>query len=146
MAISEEEQATVNRRLILGLGGIAATIGVSQISENPFKDSKPLFLYLVPLVRIQALLVKCQDLAENGLWDELSVAQRQIVGKPNDAKANLFAAAGYLKGSQEEEARRIAFDFLEDMEAVDYRKYFDEIGALDPKKAKDYAKFTKRAA
>ena len=143
--MSKEDQDTVNRRLAIGLLGTGIFAGLSQISFEAPAPSKPLFFYLVPLVKIRELLKQAADLAENGYWDELSTVCRQIV-VANSARENLFKAAAYLDARQEEKAKQVAFDFLELTEKIDYNKYFESMGAVTGKKAAEYSKFSKKAA
>jgi hypothetical protein len=144
--MTEEEQNTVNRRLAIGLFGTAVFAGLSQISDESSAPSKPLFFYLVPLVKIRELLKQATDLAENGYWDDLSVVVNQIA-RQNDARGNLFAAAAYLSGKDEERAKQMAFDFLELLEKVDYNKYFEAMQGVPVSgaKAAEYSRFSKKA-
>ena len=66
--MSKEDQDTVNRRLAIGLLGTGIFVGLSQISFEAPAPSKPLFFYLVPLVKTRELLKQAADLAENGYW------------------------------------------------------------------------------
>jgi hypothetical protein len=144
--LTEEEQGTVNRRLIIGLALTAAFAAFSQVSIEAPEPTKPLFFYLVPLVRSRALLVRATTLAEEGEWEDLSSTVSRVVGAPNDVKTNLFKAAAYLSGSEENKAKAIAFDFLEYMEKVDYSKYYENLGAVNGSKAAEYAKFSAKAS
>jgi hypothetical protein len=53
--MSDADQGEVTRRLLIGLAGVAAFIAVGLIPEKESrpKPTKPLFFYLVPLLRIQ---------------------------------------------------------------------------------------------
>ena len=144
--LTEEEQGTVNRRLIVGLALTAAFAAFSQVSIEAPEPTKPLFFYLVPIVRSRALLVRATTLAEEGEWEDLSSTVARVVGAPNDVKMNLFKAAAYLSGSEESKAKSIAFDFLEYMEKVDYSKYYENLGAVNGSKAAEYAKFSAKAS
>ena len=66
--MSKEDRDTVNRRLAIGLLGTGIFVGLSQISFEAPAPSKPLFFYLVPLVKTRELLKQAADLAENGYW------------------------------------------------------------------------------
>lgn len=144
--MTEEEEATVRRRAIVGAALTAAFVGLSQISIEAPEPSKPLFFYLVPLVRSRELLRRATVLAEEGSWEELNSTVNRVTGPPNDVKENLFKAAAYLSGSQEAKAREIAFDFLEYMEKVNYSKYFENMGSVNGNKAAEYAKFSAKAS
>ena len=142
--MSKEDQDTVNRRLAIGLLGTAVIAGLSQISDSSPAPSKPLFFYLVPLVKIRELLKQATQLAENGYWDELSTVCRQI-SETNGAKENLLNAAKYLDAREEEKAKQMAFDLLELLEKIDYNKYFESPGSVSGTKAAEYSRFSKRA-
>jgi len=144
--MTEEEEATVRRRAIVGAALTAAFVGLSQISIEAPEPSKPLFFYLVPVVRSRELLRRATVLAEEGSWEELNSTVNRVTGPPNDVKENLFKAAAYLSGSQEAKAREIAFDFLEYMEKVNYSKYFENMGSVNGNKAAEYAKFSAKAS
>lgn len=144
--MTEEEKGTVNRRLIIGLALTAAFAGLSQIEIEAPEPTKPLFFYLVPIVRSRELLRRATKLAEEGEWEELNSTVNAVTGPPNDVKENLFKAAAYLSGSQEQKAREIAFDFLEYMEKVNYSKYFENMGTVGGAKAAEYAKFSAKAS
>jgi hypothetical protein len=144
--MTEEEEKTVRRRAIVGAALTAAFVGLSQISIESPEPVKPLFFYLVPVVRSRELLRRAATLAEDGAWDELNSTVSRVVGPPNNVKDNLFKAAAYLSGSKEQKAREIAFDFLEYMEKVNYSKYFENMGAVGGGKAAEYAKFSSKAS
>ena len=146
VGMTEEEEATVRRRAIVGLAMTAAFAGLSQISIEAPEPRKPLFFYLVPVVRSRELLRRATVLAEDGSWEELNSTVNRVTGPPNDVKENLFKAAAYLRGSQEAKAREIAFDFLEYMEKVNYSKYFENMGSVNGNKAAEYAKFSAKAS
>jgi hypothetical protein len=131
--MSSEDQDTVNRRLAIGLLGTGIFAGLSQISDSSPAPSKPLFFYLVPLVKIRELLKQAAQLAEDGSWDELSTVCRQIA-QANGAKENLLSAAKYLDAREADKARQMAFDFLELAEKIDYNKYFENMGAVSGSK------------
>ena len=136
----------MRRRAIVGLAMTAAFAGLSQISIEAPEPRKPLFFYLVPVVRSRELLRRATVLAEDGSWEELNSTVNRVTGPPNDVKENLFKAAAYLRGSQEAKAREIAFDFLEYMEKVNYSKYFENMGSVNGNKAAEYAKFSAKAS
>eukprot|EP00955_Chlamydomonas_euryale_P017181 183322-Chlamydomonas_euryale.AAC.6 len=59
--------ATVQRRLLIGLGG-AAVLGAFALVPTQsmrLKPPKPMYFYVVPLLRIQELLVECKPVIED---------------------------------------------------------------------------------
>lgn len=98
-AASQEEAAVVRRRL---LGGLALTAAAAAFAIVPTErlqpaPSKPLFFYLVPLVRTQALLEEVERVVPEGDYEQLRSALARIQGAPNNVQDNLrSAAAGAL--------------------------------------------------
>ncbi|CAL51862.1 unnamed product [Ostreococcus tauri] len=146
VGMTKDEKDTVNRRLAIGLALTGAFAAFSQISIEAPEPAKPLFFYLVPIVRSRELLRRAAKSADEGEWDDLSSTVSRVKGPPNDVKENLFKAAAYLSGSREQKAREIAFDFLEYLEKVDYSKYFENMGAVSGSKAAEYAVFSAKAS
>ena len=144
--MNAEDEAKVQRRLFIGLAATAAFGVLSQISDTAPPPSKPLFFYIVPLVRARALLSRAERQATNGYWDDLSATLRQVIGSPNDVRENMFKAAAYLDAKEEDQARRVALDLMETLEKIDYNKYFDNLGPVSGAKAAEYSKFSTRAA
>lgn len=149
VGMSTEEQNTVNRRLAIGLFGTALFAGLAQIDLDSLEQtpSKPLFFYLVPLLKNRELLKRASELAENGYWEDLTIVVNQIQTQ-NDARGNLSFAATFLTGRDEERAKQAASDFLELLEKVDYNKYFESMKGVPVTGAKalEYSKFSKKAA
>ena len=55
--------------------------------------AKPLFFYLAPLLRIQALLQQAEAVVADTDWTQLGALRRSILGSPNDVRdCSLFAA------------------------------------------------------
>ncbi len=48
--------------------------------------AKPLFFYLVSLLRIQALLERAEAVVADADWAQLAVLRRAILGSPNEAR------------------------------------------------------------
>ncbi|EFN52075.1 hypothetical protein CHLNCDRAFT_139323 [Chlorella variabilis] len=95
-----EELDVVKRRLLLGLLGTAALCAFALVPTQQLqlgKPSKPLFFYLVPLLRSQQLLAEVEQLVPEG---SSVVALRplldRILGPPNNLQQNLRDAAACL--------------------------------------------------
>lgn len=140
--VTKEEAEKDRRDLILGLGGGAVALGLSQVPLRFGAPAKPLFFYLVPLVRIQGLLAECKGLAENGYWDQLRTASQRILREPNEAKDNLLQAAGSLDGKAQDEAVQKAFEILEAVEGLDYKVYLEAFVPPTGKDALAYQQYT----
>lgn len=144
--LSADEEATVRRRVLIGGAITAVTIALSLVPDkalNP-KPSKPLFFYLVPLVRAQTLLTETRVAIDNAEWAAVQGAVRSIKGSPTLARENLDNAAAFLEdGKTYERAKQLESEFLEYLEAVDYSKYFDSLEKAPPKGGRAEAEFVK---
>ena len=84
------------RRLVIGIGA-AAGLGAFALIPTEYlsltKPSKPLFFYLSPLVRVEALLAEAAAAIEAGNKGDLQVILRQIERLPNNLQDNLRSAA-----------------------------------------------------
>uniref|UniRef100_A0A7S0WMP1 Uncharacterized protein n=1 Tax=Pyramimonas obovata TaxID=1411642 RepID=A0A7S0WMP1_9CHLO len=134
--MSEEDKSTVTRRLLIGLGGVAAFIAIANIPDKEVrpKPSKPLFFYLVPLVRVQNLLPDLEATVKSGNATAVKAAVQSVLGSPNNAKDNLSNAALCLDDDKDyERAKGIAVEFAEYMSTVDFSEYFDSRAAISEK-------------
>ena len=89
------DAGVVTRRLLIGIGlsvgvGAFALIPTEKLQPAP---SKPLFFYLVPLVRVQGLLKEAEDIIPNGDYEALRTVLSRIEGSPNNVQDNLRSAA-----------------------------------------------------
>jgi hypothetical protein len=128
---SAAEAAEVRRRLLLGAGlalaaGAFALVPTDRLAPPP---SKPLFLYLLPLLRVEALLIEVEALAPAGDYEALRAALARIEGAPNDLQANLRAAASALPDARASAAASaVARDVYEYVSGIDYQQYYDSMG------------------
>ncbi|BDA41050.1 hypothetical protein COCOBI_01-7050 [Coccomyxa sp. Obi] len=130
--VSESEGETVKRRLLIG-GVLTVALGALALvptdSLRIMKPTKPLFMYLIPLIRIQALLTDVREIVAEAQWDELGGALQRIQGTPNNAVSNLRDAAYSIEDSRKRErAEVLARDIIECLDSIDYKKYFDAMG------------------
>ncbi|CAG9461803.1 unnamed protein product [Pedinophyceae sp. YPF-701] len=139
--LTAEEQATVNRRLAIGVVGSLVLGGLALIPDDAIlgDPKKPLYVYLVPLVRIEALLKDMKPLVENAEWSDVSLAVKRVIGAPNNARENLSSAARYLDGPQKTRAVDLTSSFMEYVQAIDYNKYYDTV--TTPKGGEEAQKF-----
>ncbi|KAJ9527316.1 hypothetical protein QJQ45_025536 [Haematococcus lacustris] len=123
-----EAAAVVQKRLIIGLGLAAAAGALALVPTEALrpKPSKPLFLYVVPLLRIQGLLKDCEEVVEDGQWDQLRTVLDRIQGNPNNVRDNLDNVVALLPDSSaRSNAQKLEFDIIEYLDSMDYNKYFD---------------------
>ena len=147
--MSEEDQNTVNRRLAIGIALTVGFIGFGLIPDDSIggKPEKPLFFYLVPIARSREILRNCEELAEDGDFEALLSNVKSVLGEPNTIKKNLLTACVFLSGREEERAKDLAFNIVEDIEKVDFKTYFDtQQKTFDGVTAKKYADFSAKAA
>ena len=147
--MSEEDQNTVNRRLSIGIALTVGFIGFGLIPDDSIggKPEKPLFFYLVPIARSREILRNCEELAEDGDFEALLSNVKSVLGEPNTIKKNLLTACVFLSGREEERAKELAFNIVEDIEKVDFKTYFDtQQKTFDGVTAKKYADFSAKAA
>eukprot|EP00241_Pyramimonas_parkeae_P006631 CAMPEP_0114257448 /NCGR_PEP_ID=MMETSP0058-20121206/18738_1 /TAXON_ID=36894 /ORGANISM="Pyramimonas parkeae, CCMP726" /LENGTH=327 /DNA_ID=CAMNT_0001372175 /DNA_START=36 /DNA_END=1019 /DNA_ORIENTATION=+ len=134
MKMTEEDKATVTRRLIGGLAATGVLFALSLIPDKEVrpKPAKPLFFYIVPLLRIQRVLEDMETTVRSGDAVALRAQIKTVVSNPFNAKENLKNAALCLESDVSyDKANKIAVDFLEYMEQVDYSKYFESVTAVN---------------
>jgi hypothetical protein len=78
--------------------GALAVAGLSAFSLVPseklrLKPSKPLFFYLVPLLRTQQLLAASRAVIEAGDWPQLRSILSRISGEPNSVRVRACVSA-----------------------------------------------------
>ena len=148
-AMSEEDQNTVNRRLAIGIALTFGFIGIGLIPDDFIsrKPEKPLFFYLVPVARSREILRNCEELAEDGEFEELLSNVKSVLKEPNTIKKNLLTACAFLSGREQDEAKELALNIVENIEKVDFKTYFDtQQKTFDGVTAKKYADFSAKAA
>lgn len=130
-ADADVDGAEVRRRLLIGLAltaglGAFALIPTERLAPPP---SKPLFFYLVPLVRAQGLLAEAQRVIPEGNYATLQTILSRIEGPPNYVQENLRAAAASLPDARAAEAAdRVARDVYEYVKGIDYQTYYESVG------------------
>ena len=148
-AMSEEDQNTVNRRLAIGIALTFGFIGIGLIPDDFIsrKPEKPLFFYLVPVARSREILRNCEELAEDGEFEALLSNVKSVLKEPNTIKKNLLTACAFLSGREQDEAKELALNIVENIEKVDFKTYFDtQQKTFDGVTAKKYADFSAKAA
>ena len=148
--MSEEDQNTVNRRLAIGIALTVGFIGFGLIPDDSIggKPEKPLFFYArAHREKSRDFTGNCEELAEDGDFEALLSNVKSVLGEPNTIKKNLLTACVFLSGREEERAKELAFNIVEDIEKVDFKTYFDtQQKTFDGVTAKKYADFSAKAA
>jgi len=143
--VSEAEASEVQRRLILGIGLAVVAGGFALIPTDKLQPppSKPLFFYLVPLLRVRALLQEAQSIIPVGDYEQLRVLLSRIEGSPNNVQENLRNAAASLPSSKAAEAAEyVARDVYEYIKNIDYQTYYD----TPNKSSKELFDFSQKSA
>jgi hypothetical protein len=144
--LSPEEQATVTRRLLIGGGLSSAAIALALIPDKAFnpKANKPLFFYLVPLLRVQSLLDELDAPIAEARWDEVAATVRRIKGEPYNLRQNLDFAASFLEDARQyERVKAVETEVMEYLSNVDFQTYFDTMGnARGGRPTADLVKFS----
>jgi A/G-specific adenine glycosylase len=92
--------------------------------------SKPLFFYLVPLLRTRDILDEIIRIIPDGKYERLRELLDLVEGPPNNVQQNLKSAAASLDSpALIEKADAIARDVYEYLKGIDYQTYYDSIGA-----------------
>eukprot|EP00798_Chlamydomonas_sp_ICE-L_P024700 gene24700-10335_t len=128
--VDPEAEATIQRRLLLGGLGSVVLAALSMIPDSTlqFKPDKPMYFFLVPLLRSKGLLEDCSGLIEEAEWQRLRQVLARISGNPNNVRSNLDSVIALIDNSRtRDQAKTLASEFVEYLDAMDYQKYFDAI-------------------
>jgi hypothetical protein len=152
---ADDSPATiVRRRLFIGIGlsvalGAFSLVPTEQLQLAP---SKPLFFYLVPLLRVRSLLDEVLAVATEGDYDRLNRLLARIEGPPNNVQQNLKSASAALAatdGRLAQQADEVGRDVYEYLKGVDYQTYFESrigSGGDQTKEFFDYSTSSAKAA
>eukprot|EP00199_Chlamydomonas_sp_CCMP681_P002529 CAMPEP_0119102650 /NCGR_PEP_ID=MMETSP1180-20130426/1324_1 /TAXON_ID=3052 ORGANISM="Chlamydomonas cf sp, Strain CCMP681" /NCGR_SAMPLE_ID=MMETSP1180 /ASSEMBLY_ACC=CAM_ASM_000741 /LENGTH=323 /DNA_ID=CAMNT_0007086971 /DNA_START=13 /DNA_END=984 /DNA_ORIENTATION=+ len=130
-----EYESVVQRRLLIGgllTLGAAAFALVPTEALRP-KPSKPLYFYVVPLLRVKDLLTECPSIIENADWVQLRQVLTRVQGTPNDLLSNLENVANLLSDvggaqSPQSRAQQLAREINEYIDSMDsIKKYYDSM-------------------
>ncbi|KAH7297528.1 hypothetical protein KP509_25G000400 [Ceratopteris richardii] len=135
----------VNRRLFIGLGISVVAVGLAflKLPQGFVKPSKPLFFYLVPILRLREQL----KLIENSSSDIESVQQqlKQALDSTNVSKDTFISAARWLEGANGDDAVSLTFKIFDYLNQADYNKYFDALGKPSAAQRLEFLKFSLQA-
>ena len=144
--VAPEDQETLTRRLILGGVGTALFVALSLVPDAAGPPAKPLFFYLAPLLRVQALLPRAEEVVSDADWRGLSSLRASVLGSPNDAHEALRCATAALRDArQQERAKALAASFLEYLDQADPLAYFDSRTPPTGAQNAEFAAFSLRA-
>ena len=144
--VAPEDRETLTRRLLIGGVGTALFVALSLIPDAAGPPAKPLFFYLVPLLRVQALLPRVEEVVADADWTGLSALRGSILGSPNDAREALRCATAALRDPRaQERAKALSASFLEYVDQADPLKYFDSRAPPTGAQNAEFAAFSQRA-
>lgn len=141
-AMDDEANEIVRRRLLIGLGITILAVGLSflKLPVGLVKPPKPLFFYLVPIVKLREQL----KLIEGSISDANLV--RQILQKALDpdvvSKDTFLSAAGWLEGDDADKAVSLTFTIFDYLNQADYNKYFESLGTPSTTQQLEFLKFS----
>jgi len=144
--VAAEDEATLQRRLLLGGLGTALFAALSLVPSSSGPPAKPLFFYLVPLLRVQTLLTDAEAVVADADWSGLSSLRAAMLGYPNDARESLRCATAALGDARlQERAKALAASVLEYIDQADPAAYFDSRAAPTGAQNAEFAAFSLRA-
>jgi len=138
------------RRLAIGAvltAGFAAWSLVPDDSLSP-TPAKPLFFYIVALLRARQLLTSCEAATADADWQQLKAIRQQVLGASSGdtLRENLTSAAQLLPDAQKRErARQLVTSTLEYVDQTDYNAYFDNVGQPSGAQNAEFAAFCLKA-
>jgi A/G-specific adenine glycosylase len=147
-ASESSEDAVVQRRLAIGIGlsvvlGAFALVPTEKLQPPP---SKPLFFYLVPLIRTQEILKEVIDILPDGDYDKLRTLLSRIEGAPNNVQENLKSAVASISDARiAGKADLIARDAYEYLKGIDYQTYY-ESRSMEGQQLKEMFDFSSNSA
>jgi len=148
--MSEEDKATVTRRVVLGTLG---TVGAVAFGLTPTekldlsRPDQPLFFYLVALLRIRELLPELEEPVREANFSAVKAGLRSILQSPNNARDNMTKAKLLLPdASRRARGDELIGSFIEYVRTVDYDQYFETVGPAQGGKQNDrYVDFSLKA-
>lgn len=147
-ASKSSEDAVVQRRLAIGLGlsvvlGAFALVPTEKLQPAP---SKPLFFYLVPLIRTQEILKEVIDTLPDGDYQKLRALLSRIEGAPNNVQENLKSAVASIADTGiAGKVDLIARDAYEYVKGIDYQTYYDS-RSMEGQQLKEMFDFSSNSA
>ena len=145
--VAPGDEGVVGRRLALTALATAAFVAWSLVPDDTLAPtpSKPLFLYLVTLVRARQLLTGCESATADADWPRLKALRATILGSaPGDTPLReqmTNAAALVPDGRRREAAKALVGPTVENIVATDYNAYFDTVGQPSGAQNAEFAAF-----
>ncbi|CAI5462321.1 unnamed protein product [Closterium sp. Yama58-4] len=130
----KERDGIVTRRLLIGAGlaVLALPVALYDIPLTVAPPTKPLFFYVVPLVRLQLALQAIVSQADSLDVVALRSQLRFAVGTIDSVRENLVSATVLLEDKSQQPAKELAFEIIDYLQQADYGNYFENMGAPSP--------------
>lgn len=126
--VDPEANQVIQRRLLIGAALTAVGVGFALVPTEKLapRPARPLYFYLIPLLRAQSLLVEAKQIIEDADWAQLRVLVSRIMNQPNNARDNIKNAVAWIDDSKTAtQLTSVAAEFCEYVENMDYNKYYD---------------------
>mmetsp|Transcript_10954 Transcript_10954/g.30061 ORF Transcript_10954/g.30061 Transcript_10954/m.30061 type:complete len:326 (+) Transcript_10954:60-1037(+) len=149
----EDPQAKeiVQRRLLITALASAAAIGFALVPTEALRPrpSKPLYYYIVPILRIKDLLVDdSPEIIENADWAQLRLLLSRITGTPNKVHENFDNIVALLdSNSNQGRVQQLRTEFEEYIYNMDFNKYYDSMPGtkITGKQNQEFVTFSSQA-
>ncbi|CAI5462668.1 unnamed protein product [Closterium sp. Yama58-4] len=140
----KERDGIVTRRLLIGAGlaVLALPVALYDIPLTVAPPSKPLFFYVVPLVRLQLALQAIVSQADSLDVVALRSQLRFAVGTVDTVRENLVSTTVLLEDKSQQPAKELAFEILDYLQQADYGNYFENMGAPSPSQQLEFLSFS----
>ena len=128
---NDNESSVVRRRLVIGLGLSAVVAAFAMVPTEKLQPPppKPLFFYLIPLIRTQEILQEIVSILPDGDYERLRQLLARIEGPPNNIQQNLKAAVACLEDAKvAEKADSVGREVYEYIKGIDYQTYYESLG------------------
>ncbi|EFJ24576.1 hypothetical protein SELMODRAFT_442491 [Selaginella moellendorffii] len=138
------ENATVYRRLLIGVGLSVVAIGLAFFQFKPppglIKPPKPLVFYVLRILQLKQQLI---DLEASTSDTKTVLAQlEQIYRSAGDWKDNCLSAAAWLDGDAADKASSLAYSIYDYLQQAQYNNYFDAIGQPSEAAQLEFVRFS----
>ncbi|CAI6006363.1 unnamed protein product [Closterium sp. NIES-64] len=140
----KERDGIVTRRLLIGAGlaVLALPVALYDIPLTVAPPTKPLFFYVVPLVRLQLALQAIVSQADSLDVVSLRSQLRFAVGTVDTVRENLVSTTVLLEDKSQQPAKELAFEIIDYLQQADYGNYFENMGSPSPSQQLEFLSFS----
>ncbi|GJP59669.1 hypothetical protein CLOP_g14535 [Closterium sp. NIES-67] len=140
----KDSDGVVTRRLLIGAGlaVLALPVALYDIPLTVAPPTKPLFFYVVPLVRLQLALQAIVSQADSLDVVALRSQLRFAVGTVDSVRENLVSATVLLDDKSQQPAKELAFEVIDYLQQADFGNYFENMGAPSASQQLEFLSFS----